>query len=351
MDGGSGPVSPRSRSVLWALLLTTVVAILPACAAGEPPCAVAPEPTVRTDALFEDVEAWVAAFVASIPTNPKQPYDPPEQCEQDGFKLAATNAHAGDLPGAARYLNPLGYDVYDFTDSSGRMAVFAEQRPDEDEPYEHGWGLYFIGIGDRPAPKLLVEAPHPLFDTDSDLVAARVFDVSGALYLGVAGTHRYVNGFKDDAEGCMGKIECADMSHQPKSVFQAMHAIALILALPGEPRVYQSHGYGDENHPDLAGAQAVSAALEEPTGLSRLVTQELKKADFKVCLVGDPAGEDCSDLRALKNVQAPTTRSINHGEFIHVEAANAARTNVDVRNRMAAAIAKAMVAPLPEDGI
>lgn len=346
MDGGSGPVSSRGRAVLSAFFLTTLFALLPACAAGQPPCKVATEPVVRTEVRFANAESWVAAFVASIPRNPRQPYDPPEQCEEDGFKRAAVDAHAGDLAGAARYLNPLGYDVYDFPHPSGRMAVFAEQQPDEGEPYAHGWGLYFIGIGDRAAPNLLVEAAHPLFDTDSDLVAARVFDVSGARYLGVAGTHRYVNGFNGDADGCMSKIECADMSHQPRSVFQAMHAIALILALPGEPRVYQSHGYGTENHPDLAGAQAVSAGLDEPTELSRLVAEELRKVDFTVCLVGDPPGEDCSDLRALKNVQASTTRSVVDGEFIHVEATNEARTNIDNRNRMAGAIAKAMVAPL-----
>jgi len=299
---------------------------------------------VRTDPPFQDVETWVSAFVDSIPTKPRQPYDAPEPCEQDGFRLAAVHASAGDLRNAAKYLNPMGYDVFDFTDRTGRVAVFAEQKS-EGKPYEHGWGLYFVGIGSRKAPSLLVEAPHPIFDTDSEHLAAHAFDIAGALYLGIAGTHRYVNGFDGDADGCMTDTKCADMSHQPKSIFEAMHGISLLLALPGRARVYQSHGYGAENHESLNGAQAVSAGLREPTDRSKKVAQALRAARgpgggpaFGVCLVGEPSGQDCTDLRALENVQARST----NGDFIHVEASRPVRADQNLRNLLAEAVVDAM---------
>lgn len=320
--------------------ITILVALLglPTCTGGRQRCATHPGAPVRATAAFGSVEEWVDTFVASIPRRLQQPYNEPRGCEEDAFLEAVRSARAGDLQRAASAISPLGYDVYRFEDGKGVSAVFAEKDPGARRPYEHGWGLYFVGVGPRPSDGLLVEAPHPIDDLHSHLVAAHAYQVAGAAFLGVAGAEREVNGHPD-ADDCRAHRDCSDMSHQPRSVFQSAHRGALSMS-SGGAQVYQSHGYAASLHPDLAGRTAVSAGTPTVTQLSSQVAAELSERDFAVCLVGRPTNERCSDLAALKNVQGESTRPAN--EFIHVEAPLSVREDPVRRRLLAEAVVCAM---------
>ena len=96
---------------------------------------------------------------------------------------------------------------------------------------------------------LIVEAPHPVFDTDTDEEALRIFTDLPARALVISGTHRCASSAASPCDGqtsaCTGSSQSypvSDMAHVTSSAFQAAHQ-ALAAALPSA-WVLNVHGMG-----------------------------------------------------------------------------------------------------------
>ena len=191
-----------------------------------------------------------------------------------------------------------------------------------------------------PSRALVVEAPHPLFDLDTEEQATAVFVASAARFLLVAGAHRCTDA---DASTCSGTTNACDSTIQPYRVSDAAHEDALVfhavhtLLSDADPELQflQLHGNGEPcptalvsdcsgTFTDAGNAAALGAAL---TARGVAIGQ---------CGAGYPTAT--CDLCGTDNVQARytagsaaacTALGTHYGRFVHVEQQLSLRQGAD----------------------
>jgi hypothetical protein len=294
-----------------------------------------------------DLAEAVATYVAAIKGAGSGDYRPPTASERTGFAKAWTTF--SDLPAQRAALDKFGYDLFLFDDTApgladnnpGRWTVACERRNGEGT-WDRGWGLY---LNNNFGFTTIVEVPHPKFDRNSADVGVAIGRKVGGELL-IAGAHRHANGEFDDDE-CTKDERCSDMSHQPNSVFQAVHD-ALInppecveepLLCRTTREVVQPHGFATNLHQGI-GHIAISDGVPDafhPDSLIAETANRLEGAGFQVCRFqasGDCAGTEAdgspgTSLGATKNVQGISTRkAVIPVSFMHIEVSREVRDKV-----------------------
>jgi hypothetical protein len=233
---------------------------------------------------------------------------------------------SGRLTHAAALARPLGYGVVRYRDiDSGRTLVLLIER----RVPRRGWGLYVHSPGSRS--RLIVEVAHPASDVKSERVGVETFRSARAADLFVAGALR-------DEE----PNDSADVAHNGKSAFEAVHRAALA---PGWT-VLQPHGFDSARRGDQYGEIVVSSG-GLPTELVRSLAGTLTAEGFDTCLY--ERGR-CEGLGATTNVQGRTTRAAG-ALFIHVEMARRLRETQSLRARIVSALAKCLGGADPASGL
>jgi hypothetical protein len=144
--------------------------------------------------------------------------------------------------------------------------------------------------------EIIVEAPHPKADMDTEAMAITAFAHADARALLIAGAHR--------AAG-----PGADVAHEDASAFEALHR-QLVAGRAGGV-VVQFHGFTWDKHPKLknAGIQIVVTSAPNPT-LSRAIDSALAPRWH--------VATDAGGLEGTTNVQSAST--VRAGlTFVHVE--------------------------------
>lgn len=290
-----------------------------------------------------DLAVAVGDFVSAIGGKDSGDYRPPSLEERTAFARAWNEP--APLPAKRAALDAFGYDVFLFDDTApdpqsdgvARWVVACERR-NSTGTWDLGWGLYLAS--ERPS-LVVVEVPHPRFDRRSEDIGVAVARRTGGTFL-LAGAHRHANGDLDD-DRCAEVARCADMSHQPASVFQAVHDVTIN---PPECReasarcrgfaVVQPHGFATRLHRGI-GDIAISDGTSDPMAPGSLIDRlavDLERASFDVCRFeapGDCAGveEDGApgtSLGATRNVQGISAReAVPAAAFIHVEVSKEVR--------------------------
>jgi len=254
----------------------------------------------------------------------------PTPAARDAFAQAVVAILGGD-EGAACALPP-SYRLMRMVDpTAGALRVVAEVTASGHPAPALFYGTY---AAPRVVPSLsralIVEAPHPLFDLDTELQATAVFVQSASRGLLVAGAHRCTD---VDASACSGTTNACDGAVQPYRVsdaahedalpFHAVHALLsdgdatlLFLQLHGNgepcPTALVSDCSGDWND---AGAAATLASALTARGIA-----------IGQCGAGYPTAT--CDLCGTDNVQARYTAGspeactqlgAHYGRFVHVE--------------------------------
>lgn len=192
-----------------------------------------------------------------------------------------------------------------FTVSTGYESVSGKAYALAKSEYGSGnrkWGWY---LADLTAPlSMVIEAPHPKFDTDSEQVALKLWQrVPGAVLL-MAGAHR-------DAASAL-----ADVAHQTGSLF---HKVAMELSQYGAPQV-QIHGFADASDP---GVDTVISAGDATAGPAVKRVADLAEDNGLVVHRGW-LGEG-SGLQGTTNAQGDAANAAGTA-FVHVETSNTLRT-------------------------
>jgi hypothetical protein len=151
-----------------------------------------------------------------------------------------------------------------------------------------------------------VEAPHPLADERSDLIALDIYRALDARALLIAGAHRYAN--KDGS---------SDVAHVSDSIFQSIHE-ALLQETPGVsgvPVVLQIHGFAAENHlgyPSVVlGYGRTASQAEIPLYKEIVDALAARGINAGIC-----DKDTWLDLCGTRNVQGSVTEGLI---FIHIE--------------------------------
>lgn len=178
-----------------------------------------PVETIDVAALVEENRAGLTA---------DHPYTDPTPEEVAAMKAAATAILLGNDP-----VVPDGAEVLHGWDDNARRAVTVLRSVPGNGEY---WGLW--AFPDRAHLSGIVEAPHPVFDSGSDDIAARVWAGSPAgTVLAVAGSHR------TNPDGTNPRDVC-------KNTNSMWHKLTTFIAKPGLPEL-QLHGFADDNLPGV----------------------------------------------------------------------------------------------------
>lgn len=353
------------RSMAW--LVTVLVLAISAFLSQAP----APASTIAQDCSQAsvkgapiDLEIAIDEFVQSIPAADTSRYADPKGAPEsvnalvEGFAKVA----GGDLVAACQALAPVAYRVVLTTDSkTGRDVVLLRETRGEGG-FARAWGLYVVSWPPSAnSSTLSVEVPHACphtvprgcegGDRVTHLVAVKVFREANARYLFINGADRRANG-EFGPSACAQDSRCADMAHQPESLFEKIHEKA-VAGLGANAKVYQSHRFLSSNHdpmdnvsPGTSGTAnvVVSTGTTSPSPIAGDVADGIEAAErsfFHVCLFS--AAERCAQLGATGNVQKD---HMFGGRFVHVEAnETVVRESCGVpcrRDELAAAIAAVM---------
>lgn len=216
------------------------------------------------------------------------------------------------------------YEIFRFTETTnGRTYVVLEERA----PYRAGWGLFVFDPDSRNP--LVLQAPHPLFDGNTELETADAFIRTGAAAFLMAGAHRRANA--EDTPCTQPKsadpeagYPVSDVAHAVATPFHAVHE-SIVRSRP-DSVVVQLHGMTDR---DICPSAFLSNGTPTVTANSRRVFGCLTKNGVEAGIFD---GKTRCPLSALSNVQGrysngetddPCRRGVSRspepGRFIHIE--------------------------------
>ena len=320
----------------------------------------------HTSDLLEEsgiLEDRIEAIIDGIPDKFKnhggpEIYSPPSPQEQIDFANEVFhNLYYSQFEEAATNALDFGYTLTEFTEGQNVYYILERDQSLGVSNFYH-WGTY---VFNREASKgqLIIQAPHPLFDTDTGVQAVRVFQHVEASFLFISGTHRCntatISGCAGVSNACNSNIggvappaefmndpgdyRESDVAHATNSMFDYLTR----WLENEEPEHYfyiQLHGFGQGvNEPDLiiSGGKDENSAAPNPDILSQLSLQlilewdNLHNDDLYIEIAHDDDDHNFNTLLATTNTQGryingnqinPCTSSsgtTNTGRFIHIE--------------------------------
>lgn len=242
-----------------------------------------------------------------------------------GLARRALTSKGESLEKLGRRAQALGLEIVAAAADGQRFLVLRE--PDG---VRRGSGIYAFRRGKTRAP-LIIEAPHTLFDTWTDVMSRECFIGSSAFAL-----------FQNTVERYTLPNQASDLAHTETSLFHAAHRAACA-ALAGV-RMIQLHGFS--GHSDV------------PSGVDFIVsdggrTPPPSEAQRRVCAVLESGygadavgvyGEEVFVLGGTTNLQGVYLNRQGRGSYIHLECSKRIREGVaknpQQRNRFTALLAK-----------
>lgn len=281
-------------------------------------------------------------------------YVAPNGSERSDFFTLASSLFSGNLVTADTQANALNYELVQFTDTVTNDVYHGLREQLVNNQQTRGWGSFFVNLSY--VSDVLVEIPHPRFDTNTWDVGAKVFRQAEARGILMAGAHRNTNG-----QGT------ADVAHLSDSIFHEVHKAWN--GLNAQTTAWQIHGFDGDNHSFPTGTDVVlssgdggvSSNVITLDGLfdstldsgSTLLLSHAYNAladndPLNVLVNGIESGSTFSSLGGTTNVQGIYSRGLG-GQFVHVELEQSIRFNADNRDIAADVIAQAMMT-VPEPG-
>lgn len=235
----------------------------------------APEPPAGFD-----LDGWLTEFTSHMGV--AQQYREPTALEAAngvlGVERLALEADATSL------LAPLGFSVVTgFDRATKRTFALAYSETGTDR----SWGAFLLDTSEPI--RLMVQAPHPVADQYSELLALDHWRKTPGAILLMAGAHRDATGVQQ------GGYAIADVCKQVNSMF---HQVATAYAARNVPGV-QWHGFADASAPGLDKIVATGSGNAGPSSVR--VAEELADAGFAVGRGWDSSGSG-TGLIGLTNV-------------------------------------------------
>jgi hypothetical protein len=237
-----------------------------------------------------------------MPRASSQGFVVPTDAEKIAFAEIVANLEADRNDQAIQRAAENGYELVQYSDRTDADAISLLLR--EVRPIHKGWGLYAFRTG--PARDVIVEAPHPLFDEGTPVIAAQIYQALQGRALLIAGAHRHANA--DDS---------ADAAHQDQTIFEAIHES---LTKSDQTVIVQVHGFASSKHAGYPSA-VLSTDGARATELVERLAEALRQAGVSV---GVCDGGSWAALCGETNVQA---QHIGPATFIHMELDESVRAN------------------------
>ena len=250
----------------------------------------------------------------------------PTDGQLKAWRFIVESIFAGRAGDAQRMIEQLSfpYELSFFTEkSNGREYVVLEEK----QPLQAGWGLYVFDL--RAKNPLVIEIPHPVFDSNTEFQGIDAFLQTGARAFLLAGAHRRANRAdtpctQPKSANADANYPVSDVAHAVATPFHAVHE-TLVRISPATVAV-QLHGMTER---DVCPSAFLSTGTAVVTTNAKRLGACLAKSGVEAEIYD---GRASCPLNALSNVQGRfsngetadpcrknATASPEPGRFIHVE--------------------------------
>lgn len=304
------------KSPRW-LCLVSICIFLAGCSlpgASQATVTAPPAPEIRQ--IAGHLRNQIELLEELLPAAASEVYVIPTEKEQAAFAELVSALQTDNAARAAQLALENHYELLRYSDLDDNKAESYLLR--ELKPIQKGWGLYLFRVGGTAPGPILVEAPHPIADAGTPLVAVHLYQALHLQALLIAGAHRDAN-----ADGS------ADVAHAAQSIFQSIHAA--LLKPTKNAIVLQIHGFDGSKHPDypqvvlgfdrIFTGSKTNPADDQKNMLAQKIGSALTAQQISV---GICDGKLWKDLCGVTTVQAD---SLSGEIFIHLEMDSSLRPN------------------------
>ncbi|AKF11469.1 hypothetical protein [Sandaracinus amylolyticus] len=226
-EGALDAATSRDASALDAAHLDASVRD---AATSDAPTIDAPADDAPLDVCEDGARVWLELERIAPIARDTDDYRAPTSAARDAIGDAVTAIAEARFDDARSAASAASYVLCRGEGDEAELVVLRPSAP------ETGHATLVIDTRDDARP-LILEAPHPIWDADTEAESAAIFARTGARAVLVAGTHRCGS---DRASGCDGTADAcgpdapvreSDMAHATDSIFHAAH-VALAAAYP-----------------------------------------------------------------------------------------------------------------------
>jgi hypothetical protein len=217
---------------------------------------------------FNTLSSFVAKIKANLPRANTEGFIEPSAKERQIFHNAVLAVLQNDLKTARTLAASVNYDLSQLKDTGANQiyVVLVERTTNF-----RGLGTYIFNLSFQR--NLILEAPHPLFDTNTPEESTAIFQMMKGRAMFLSGTHRCANQQSSPCSGTTGacitngseSFKVSDAGHFTKNFFQEAHRATLGLTV--KPITISAHGNGDSSLPDIV----LSNGTDKPESANSLV--------------------------------------------------------------------------------
>ena len=281
--------------------------------------------------VSDDIEVYLNNIIDDLPGSSGNDYQKPTTAELNTWGDMLDTIFNNKLEAANNLANTLNYKVVDFLDNTfqtnNRFYIIEEK-----EPRSKHWGVYVISKNPL-RDKLIIQAPHPKYDTNTGDQAVFCFKRLLPKALFISGTHRCNHSEYSDCSGstsvCGGGSSPYRISDNPHNTNSVFHRTTEKIFDKFDNTVFvQLHGFGKkESDPYviMSNGTHVSPSTDYVTLIKNGLLQADPSLTFKIAHIDT----DWYRLIAFSNVQGryinkssdpcAENASNSEGRFVHIE--------------------------------
>ncbi len=258
--------------------------------------------SLAQDVRYGNLTLLISQIKSAMPDQNSYEFVVPSVAQMDSFRAVTRLLLNEDFYLADSLAGMMGYEVlewYDTAYDSNRYYILMEPNANISGGVELGWGTFIFDP--EGARQVIIEVPHPLFDTNTWRVGFTAYQIAGSAYFLMAGTHRYANGTDPRP---------ADVAHNTQNMFHVVHQEVSPLC----SHALQIHGFNISSHPGYP-----DVVLSNGTSSPGMILDSLALGiTAEGYTVGIFDGIHYSDLGATTNTQGQYSNSRGYS-FIHME--------------------------------
>lgn len=299
--------------------------------------------------------AWVDSIIDAIPSTPgTNEYIKPNTTQNANIDSAISRLLHQEYNQADSFAVRTGYHILRFRDTTNGGQIIYDilmMNPDS----VHYWGTYIFNPTAL-RQNLLIQCPHPIFDSKTGEEGVYIFKNAGARGYYLSGAHRCSNTDSTDCKGTTTvcgytKFRVSDPAHNTSHIFQT--ATKVFNTKINNAIVFQMHGFarqgGDPNI--ILG----NGTTESPSGIDYALefSQHLHYIDTNISFKIAHVDTTWTRLTGTVNVQGRYINGVSNpctgnnvttpnGRFVHIEQDSSLRNSLNGWNKVSSAIENAV---------
>ncbi|MFH1829733.1 MAG: hypothetical protein ABH871_03010 [Pseudomonadota bacterium] len=285
----------------------------------------------------------IGSFISDMPSAGSEAYVLLDDCDAESFRTLITNLWKGDTEAMQDAASEVGYMLLRYNDDENEDASYLLLVEKEREGQRHQGLFAFNPEGSL---NLVIEAPHPKYETSTGTIAAHIFRETDSKALFIAGAHRCSDSESSLCSGitsvCSASnkdepFRISDVAHDVCNLFHAAHMA--LNDVDEKPTFLQIHGKKD-NAPEAVfsdGSMRMATTSSSVLLAKKLMNRIATKSGYDgvaSCQSDESGGiQKGTVLCATTNVQGRYTNGVSKsrccndapddqaitGRFIHIE--------------------------------